>query len=77
MLNTAALSANGLHRLTTSTASTNGTTLHIDASNNVTVRALLYRAQTPESPHDGEDGELTVEPLLVKGASKNDVTNSY
>ena len=71
MLNTAALSANGLHRLTTSTASTNGTTLHIDASNNVTVRALLYRAQTPD--HDGEDGELTAEPLVVQGASTNDV----
>jgi hypothetical protein len=32
------------------------TTLHIDAATHVTVRALVYRAQSPDSPHT-DDGE--------------------
>ena len=73
MLNAPHLSISPNGRLTTSssttttstTASPHATTFHIDASNNVTVRALLYRAQSPQSPQDGEDGESTTEDVVA------------
>ena len=60
----------------TPVASNGATTLHIDAANNVTVRALVYRAQTPESPQ-GDDGEFRTRNKLVRLALLNDDEKVY
>lgn len=57
MLNNRLTPTSTSHSTTFHATSPHATTLHIDASNNVTVRALVYRAQSPDSPQ-GEDGEL-------------------
>ena len=57
MLNNRLTPTSTSHSTTFHASSPHATTLHIDASNNVTVRALVYRAQSPDSPQ-GEDGEL-------------------